>query len=103
MSHWNYRFVAVEVNGETEIGLYEVYYDDEGKPNGRTAELATIVGDSKMEAWDALSKASSAVGQPILTDADLVAASVRATADEHAHDWTDGERVSCRICGTGRD
>ena len=71
MSHWNYRFVAVERHGETEIGLYEVYYDDQGKPNGRTDEPAIIAGGTKVGAWDALTKACGAIGQPVLTDADL--------------------------------
>ena len=71
MSHWNYRFVEVVINGEREIGLYEVYYDDEGRPNGRTKELATFVGATKMEAWDAYSRAGAALGTPMLTDADL--------------------------------
>jgi hypothetical protein len=71
MSHWNYRFVAVDIDGETEIGLYEVYYDDDGKPNGRTKELATFSGATKMEAWDAYSRAGDALGRPVLKDADL--------------------------------
>lgn len=71
MSHWNYRFVAVDIDGATEVGLYEVYYDDEGRPNGRTKELATFSGATKMEAWDAYSRAGDALGKPILTDADL--------------------------------
>ena len=71
MSHWNYRFVEVVINGEREIGLYEVYYDDEGRPNGRTKELATFSGATKMEAWDAYSRAGAALGTPMLTDADL--------------------------------
>jgi len=71
MSHWNYRFVAVDIDGETEVGLYEVYYDGDGRPNGRTEELATFSGATKIEAWDAYSRAGSALGMPVLTDADL--------------------------------
>jgi hypothetical protein len=72
MSHWNYRFVEVDDGkGGTEVGLYEVYYDDDGKPNGRTKELATISGSTRMEAWDALSKAGRALGLPVLRDSAL--------------------------------
>ncbi len=71
MSNWNYRFVAVDIDGETEIGLYEVYYDDDGKPNGRTKELATFSGSTKMEAWDAYSRAGDALVRPVLKDTDL--------------------------------
>ncbi len=67
MSHWNYRWVEVE----EEIGLYEVYYDDDGKPNGRTQELATFSGATKLEAFDAYSIAGRAMAQPVLRDSDL--------------------------------
>lgn len=71
MTSWNHRFVQVERNGETEVGLYEVYYNEAGQPISRTEEPATIVGDTKREAWNALAVAQRAIGQPVLTDAEI--------------------------------
>lgn len=36
---WNYRVISKEVNGvceETEYGIYEVYYNKDGKPTSCT-------------------------------------------------------------------
>lgn len=67
MSHWNYRLVNVD----EEIGLYEVYYDDNGKPNGRGEEPAVFIGESKAELWLAMVKCGEAFAHPIMTDSDL--------------------------------
>lgn len=68
ITSWNHRFVAVEIDGETQIGLYEVYYNDAGEPISRTSDLATFVGDTRMEAFDALSMGARAIGTEILDD-----------------------------------
>ena len=40
---WNYRVIRHE---EGHLALHEVYYDDDGKPNGVTKEPVTFVTDS---------------------------------------------------------
>ena len=48
---WNHRVLATEVpypDGTTEMyfEIHEVYYDEDGNPNGYTANPITIGGDS---------------------------------------------------------
>jgi hypothetical protein len=39
MSHWNYRVMKRENDaGEFEFGIYEVYYDDDGRVQGWKAD-----------------------------------------------------------------
>lgn len=48
MSHWNYRIMKREINPkEFEFGIYEVYYDDNGKVNSWTEESLTPTCDSE--------------------------------------------------------
>lgn len=69
---WNYRIVAIDVQGETEYGVYEVYYDDEDKPQYRTLNPTVFVGDNKEEVLDSLIKAMLDIERyPVLTDADF--------------------------------
>ena len=56
MSHWNYRIVKVN-EPFTEYNLYEVYYDDEGRPVARTERPATFGGDTEQEALDSIKHA----------------------------------------------
>jgi hypothetical protein len=53
MATWNYRLVKVNCPF-TEYNLYEVYYDDEGRPVARTERPATLGGDTEQEALDAI-------------------------------------------------
>ena len=71
MGHWNYRWVEVQHGDETEIGLYEVYYDDEGIPTSRSTEPTSFTGATRMEAMDSYSRAQRAMIEPILKDSDI--------------------------------
>ena len=72
MTYWNHRYVEVEfAGGETEVGLYEVYYRDDGTPTSRTQEPATFTGETAMEAMNAYSMAQRAMGMPVLKDSDI--------------------------------
>ena len=46
---WNYRALKRTINGETVYAIHEVYYDDEGKPNGWTAEPSWPQGETAEE------------------------------------------------------
>lgn len=75
MSHWNYRLTreAVEMpDGTTEhaYALREVYYDDEGVPNGWTKEPASFAGDTPGEVVEALTRAAGAWPQSGVLDLD---------------------------------
>jgi hypothetical protein len=39
---WNYRVIEFQTGDETHRAIHEVYYDDAGKPNGYTANPASI-------------------------------------------------------------
>jgi len=55
---WNYRIVQTETPYGPMWGLYEVYYDDDGKPTGRTMEPTDFTSDvGPAEIVDALSLA----------------------------------------------
>lgn len=56
MSTWNYRIVRV-ADPCVEYNLYEVYYDDTGRPVARTRNPATLGGDTEQEALDAVKNA----------------------------------------------
>ena len=68
MSYWNHRVmrrVFTLPNGEIEyqLGIYEIYYDDNGNVNGWTQEPVAVVGDD-LE-WT-LNKMQECLGKPIL-------------------------------------
>jgi len=66
VSHWNYRLVRQLVDDEVMVALHEVYYDDQDKVTGWTAEPTTIRGDDYWEVADALTKAGGAISYPVL-------------------------------------
>lgn len=45
MNSWNHRVVVVNTDDGTEWGIYEVYYDDDGNPIGRTESPAVLVDE----------------------------------------------------------
>lgn len=46
MSHWNYRVLAFKEEDETFFQVRDVYYDDEGKPNGYSSVSSNISSDT---------------------------------------------------------
>lgn len=48
---WNYRVVKYAINGETLVGLMEVYYDEKGVPNGYAA-ASVLHWESMGELWE---------------------------------------------------
>ena len=76
---WDYRFVKVttelgamfDYDVVSEVGIYEVYYDEAGNPISRTEEPATVVGDTWREADEALTMFKSARKRPLLLDEEI--------------------------------
>jgi hypothetical protein len=60
MSTWNYRLVKVNWPFP-EYNVYEVYYDDDGRPVARTERPATLGGDTEQEALDSVRHAFEGV------------------------------------------
>lgn len=59
MSGWNYRITRETFpDGEHMFAIREVYYDDDGKPNGWTKEPIAAVGDTAIEVLDTLGRMS---------------------------------------------
>jgi hypothetical protein len=60
MTTWNYRLVKV-YEPFTEYYVYEVYYDDDGRPVARTERPASFGGDTEQEALDDMRHAFESV------------------------------------------
>jgi hypothetical protein len=66
---WNYRIVR-STEGEAEYcAIYEVYYDDEGRPEARTERPAHPAGETLEDFADDLQAYQAALSQPVLDDA----------------------------------
>jgi len=72
MGHWNYRVVKVVEEGVPYFGVYEVYYNDIGIPDGRTKNPATFecgYDEGSNTIVDMLQRAlKNALKKPVLND-----------------------------------
>ena len=66
MSHWNYRILAKTFNEEVYLELYEVYYNDEGIPDGYTANPITVGSETLKGIKWVLARMKEATKRPIL-------------------------------------
>ena len=62
---WNYRIMTLDKG--VSWGIHEVYYDENGKPNGYTERALQPSGGSLEELRDDLLYMLKAFEQPILT------------------------------------
>ena len=70
MSTWNHRILASEHNGEMSLDIHEVYYDENGKPNGYTKNPVSVSGDSLKSITWTLNRMIEAKSKPILWGGD---------------------------------
>jgi hypothetical protein len=71
---WNYRVVRNKVpHGDSSLGIYEVYYNGEGKPYSYTQHAVTIDEWATVEEirWT-LARMLEATDKPVLSDEDFV-------------------------------
>ncbi len=72
MGTWNYRIVKVVEKGVPYFGVYEVYYNEIGMPNGRTENPVTFecgYDEGSNTIADMLQKAlKNALEKPVLSD-----------------------------------
>ncbi|MGZ5802337.1 MAG: hypothetical protein ACXWJZ_17115 [Burkholderiaceae bacterium] len=72
---WNYRVMElIDVDGEPYHEIREVYYDDDGNPNGyvdHAADLSSVEGIAGL-AW-VLVRMREALEKPILREGDFSA------------------------------
>ncbi len=72
MSHWNYRVVRKayppDINGERDyiLGIHEVYYDENGKPDMVTEERMDAHGETLDELREDLAHMLLALDKPVL-------------------------------------
>lgn len=64
MSHWNYRVVRMK----DDLRVYDVYYDDAGKPEARHEQPTYLYGDTVEELREQLALIEEALAKPILGD-----------------------------------
>jgi hypothetical protein len=63
---WNYRICREMIDGDFFFSLREVYYDEDGNPNGWTAEPVDFAGDTWKDVAEGISLASGSIGTAIL-------------------------------------
>ena len=66
MSTWNYRLLAFEHKGEPYFEIYEVFYNEDGVPDGCTQHSVTVGGENKKAIKWVLKKMKEALKKPIL-------------------------------------
>jgi len=77
---WNYRVIDLTeqaVDGELLYGIVEVYYDEQGNPEGYTDPF--ILGDSLQELEESLQMMFKSIQKPTLNPKDFL----RSSGDEH--------------------
>ena len=63
---WNYRVIQRKYKDEAIFAIYEVYYDNNGKPNGITEQPFYPHGYSLQELKEDLKKYVSALDKSVL-------------------------------------
>jgi hypothetical protein len=66
---WNDRVVRTTDGEEETFAIYEVYDDDDGRPEARTEEPASPAGGTLEELAEDLTYYQAALSQPVLDDA----------------------------------
>ena len=64
---WNYRVVEVELGDTIGYGMYEVFYDNDGNPEGITEHPIDFFSDNSLEDLnEAMNAAMGAFSKPVL-------------------------------------
>ena len=66
---WNYRVVRTANGDEEWFAIYEIYYDDDGRPEARTEAPAHPAGKTLEELAEDLRSYQAALRKPVLEDA----------------------------------
>jgi hypothetical protein len=70
MSYWNYRVIQRAVDGETELFVAEVFYNEDNQVTGWSG-AADVVGEDLDDLRLELQHMSEALIEPILIEAEL--------------------------------
>ena len=82
MSHWNYR--VVRVDGSLQI--HDVYYNDAGKPNGRSLPPSYLYGETIEHLREQFQLFSAALDKPILNISEFMPFNQEAPFQESGED-----------------
>ena len=63
---WNYRVVKADYNGTVEFSIREVYYNENGEPDGVTEDPSWPAGETWEEFQADLNSYNMAMLQPVL-------------------------------------
>jgi hypothetical protein len=66
---WDYRVIRTEGEAGARYAIYEVYYDDEDRPEARTGHPSYPAGETLEELQEDLHSYQAALSQPVLDDA----------------------------------
>lgn len=64
---WNHRVLAHTDKDEIYYQIHEVYYDQDGKPDGYTADAIGIGGETLEEISLTLDRMKECIGKPIIS------------------------------------
>lgn len=67
---WNYRLIRMGEGDNAILEMTEVYYDEQGAPNGWSSVPARVAGDTKEDVMFVIDKMTKAVEKPILVEVD---------------------------------
>jgi hypothetical protein len=70
MSKYNHRILATQYKDEIDFTIHEVYYDDNGIPNGYTESGVPVSSDSIEGIKWVLERMTECVNKPILWSQD---------------------------------
>jgi len=71
MSTWNHRVLAQREGDGIYFQIHEVYYDNEGKPDGFTKEGISVGGDSLESLSWVLERMKECLDKPVLSYSDF--------------------------------
>lgn len=63
---WNHRLLFHDHPEEPWLGMHEVFYDDDGNPDGCTAEPVAVTGETVDEVKEVLEWMLAACQKPVL-------------------------------------
>lgn len=64
---WNYRIVRTNEG----LQIFDVYYDEEGKPTATSALPSTVYGETVEELNDRLALVAEALNRPIVEESEI--------------------------------
>lgn len=86
MGHWNHRILAHEYSGDIYLQIHEVYYNEQGIPNGYTEKPVTVGSETTNGITWTLNRMLECRNKPILWAGDKFPAECKI-------------KYTCDLCG----